>query len=151
VRLHADDTVLVAALAQALVDTATRSWREQKPPLPRRRPELLRLAGRSCSYLRSGPGRAGRRPGRGHQRVRDVAPVNDSAHPAFRRGGVNLQCSARRFQWRDKQQLESARALCSSLPLRGKPVAGRRPFIPPTGLTWPAAGSAEGHALVRLG
>jgi carboxylate-amine ligase len=41
--LHADDTVLIAALARALVETAARSWREQKPaPCPRA--ELLRLA-----------------------------------------------------------------------------------------------------------
>lgn len=41
--LHADDTVLVAALARALVETAARSWREQRPA-PRRSAELLRLA-----------------------------------------------------------------------------------------------------------
>jgi glutamate---cysteine ligase / carboxylate-amine ligase len=41
--LHADDTVLIAALARALVETAARSWREQEPA-PRRRAELLRLA-----------------------------------------------------------------------------------------------------------
>jgi carboxylate-amine ligase len=41
--LHADDTVLVAALARALVETAARSWRGQKPA-PRQPAELLRLA-----------------------------------------------------------------------------------------------------------
>jgi carboxylate-amine ligase len=41
--LHADDTVLIAALARALVETAARSWREQRPA-PRPRAELLRLA-----------------------------------------------------------------------------------------------------------
>jgi carboxylate-amine ligase len=41
--LHADDTVLIAALARALVETAARHWREQKPA-PSWRAELLRLA-----------------------------------------------------------------------------------------------------------
>jgi carboxylate-amine ligase len=41
--LHADDAVLIAALARALVETEARSWRAGKPPLPQRA-ELLRLA-----------------------------------------------------------------------------------------------------------
>ena len=41
--LHAEDTVLIAALARALVETAARNWRERKPA-PRWRAELLRLA-----------------------------------------------------------------------------------------------------------
>jgi carboxylate-amine ligase len=40
--LRAEDTVLVAALARALVETEARSWREGKPALPPRT-ELLRL------------------------------------------------------------------------------------------------------------
>jgi len=41
--LRTEDAVLIAALAQALVETAARSWREGKPA-PRTRTELLRLA-----------------------------------------------------------------------------------------------------------
>ena len=41
--LHAEDTVLIAALARALVETAARDWREHKPAPPRRA-EVLRLA-----------------------------------------------------------------------------------------------------------
>ncbi|MBV8540619.1 MAG: glutamate--cysteine ligase [Pseudonocardiales bacterium] len=42
--LVADDTVLLAALVRALVETAARSWRAGLPPAPLRT-ELLRLAG----------------------------------------------------------------------------------------------------------
>jgi carboxylate-amine ligase len=41
--LHADDTVLIAALARALVETSVRAWR-QGQPARRVRAELLRLA-----------------------------------------------------------------------------------------------------------
>ena len=41
--LHAEDAVLVAALARALVETGVRRWR-QGEPAPRARTELLRLA-----------------------------------------------------------------------------------------------------------
>ncbi len=41
--LRAEDTVLVAALARALVETEARAWRAGRPP-PRTRTELLRLA-----------------------------------------------------------------------------------------------------------
>jgi carboxylate-amine ligase len=41
--LHADDAVLIAALARALVETEARQW-QQGRPLQRRRAELLRLA-----------------------------------------------------------------------------------------------------------
>jgi carboxylate-amine ligase len=41
---HADDTVLLAALTRALVETAARSWRAGVPPDPVRT-EVLRLAG----------------------------------------------------------------------------------------------------------
>jgi carboxylate-amine ligase len=41
--LHAEDAVLIAALARALVDTEARRWRAGAG-LPGRRPELLRLA-----------------------------------------------------------------------------------------------------------
>jgi glutamate---cysteine ligase / carboxylate-amine ligase len=41
--LHADDAVLIAALARALVETETRRWR-QGQPVQRGRTELLRLA-----------------------------------------------------------------------------------------------------------
>jgi carboxylate-amine ligase len=41
--LHADDAVLIAALARALVETETRRWRRGEP-LQRSRTELLRLA-----------------------------------------------------------------------------------------------------------
>lgn len=41
--LHADDAVLIAALARALVETEARNWRAGTPPLPWRA-ELLRLA-----------------------------------------------------------------------------------------------------------
>jgi glutamate---cysteine ligase / carboxylate-amine ligase len=41
--LHADDAVLIAALARALVETEARRWRQGQPIQPRR-PELLRLA-----------------------------------------------------------------------------------------------------------
>lgn len=43
VLLEADDAVLVAALAGALVETAARQWRDGVPPLPVRT-ELIRLA-----------------------------------------------------------------------------------------------------------
>jgi glutamate---cysteine ligase / carboxylate-amine ligase len=42
--LLADDSVLLAALSRALVETAARSWRAGEPPAPIRT-ELLRLAG----------------------------------------------------------------------------------------------------------
>ena len=42
--LRAEDAVLIAALARALVETEARSWREGKPA-PQVRTELLRLAG----------------------------------------------------------------------------------------------------------
>jgi carboxylate-amine ligase len=41
--LHADDAVLIAALARALVETEARQWRRGQPIQPRRT-ELLRLA-----------------------------------------------------------------------------------------------------------
>jgi glutamate---cysteine ligase / carboxylate-amine ligase len=41
--LHADDAVLIAALARALVETEARRWRQGQPLQPRRA-ELLRLA-----------------------------------------------------------------------------------------------------------
>jgi glutamate---cysteine ligase / carboxylate-amine ligase len=41
--LRADDAVLIAALARALVETEARAWREERPA-PRIRTELLRLA-----------------------------------------------------------------------------------------------------------
>ncbi|NUS42314.1 MAG: glutamate--cysteine ligase [Mycobacteriaceae bacterium] len=41
--LHADDTVLLAALVRALVDTAARAWQAGEPPDPVRT-DLLRLA-----------------------------------------------------------------------------------------------------------
>lgn len=41
--LHADDTVLMAALIRALVETAARAWRAGEPPAPVRT-DLLRLA-----------------------------------------------------------------------------------------------------------
>jgi glutamate---cysteine ligase / carboxylate-amine ligase len=41
--LHADDTVLIGALARALVETAARQWRQGRP-VPEVRAELLRLA-----------------------------------------------------------------------------------------------------------
>jgi glutamate---cysteine ligase / carboxylate-amine ligase len=41
--LHADDAVLIAALARALVETEARSWRMDRPA-PDQRVELLRLA-----------------------------------------------------------------------------------------------------------
>ena len=51
--LHADDAVLIAALARALVETEARQWRQQRP-LQRGRAELLRLAAWRAS--RSGLG-----------------------------------------------------------------------------------------------
>jgi len=42
--LHPDDTVLLAGLTRALVETAARAWKEDQPPTPLR-VELLRLAG----------------------------------------------------------------------------------------------------------
>jgi carboxylate-amine ligase len=42
--LHSDDAVLLAGLTRALVETAVRAWKEDKPPTPLR-VELLRLAG----------------------------------------------------------------------------------------------------------
>ena len=41
--LRADDAVLIAALARALVETAARAWRQDRP-VREVRPELLRLA-----------------------------------------------------------------------------------------------------------
>jgi glutamate---cysteine ligase / carboxylate-amine ligase len=41
--LRADDAVLIAALARALVETESRRWRESRP-IPQTRTELLRLA-----------------------------------------------------------------------------------------------------------
>jgi carboxylate-amine ligase len=41
--LHADDAVLIAALARALVETEARAWRQGRPARPVR-PEMLRLA-----------------------------------------------------------------------------------------------------------
>jgi carboxylate-amine ligase len=43
VAMDADDAVLVAALAAALVETGAREWRDGVPPIPVR-PELIRLA-----------------------------------------------------------------------------------------------------------
>jgi glutamate---cysteine ligase / carboxylate-amine ligase len=51
--LRADDAVLIAALARALVETEARRWRQGTPPLARRS-ELLRLAAWRAS--RSGLG-----------------------------------------------------------------------------------------------
>src|ERR671916_1443348 len=42
--LHPDDTVLLAGLTRALVETAARAWKEDQPPTPLR-VELLRLMG----------------------------------------------------------------------------------------------------------
>ena len=73
--LRAEDAVLVAALARALVETEARSWREGKPASPART-ELLRLARLAGQPVRSGrhPAPPGDREARaGHHRGRDAA------------------------------------------------------------------------------
>src|ERR1700684_1262356 len=81
--LRADDAVLIAALARALVETEARAWRQGRPA-PQARPELLRLG-----RVGGEPVRPGRRlAASGHRPARTVGRGSGpAAGPCRRRAG----------------------------------------------------------------